>query len=278
MRHVTVTLALFASVPALAQDDHNSHHAHAGPSAASVPAASVPGDYAADSYYDPAAMRKARLAMTKENGGMRFSQTMVDRLEYRRQRGGDILHWEGEGWIGGDIHRLAFRTKGDGEVGGKLNHGEVQALYSHAIDPWFNLDAGVRQDFGATPDRTYAVLGVSGLAPYWFEVEASAFLSDTGKLHARLEGNYDQRLTQRLILQPAIELNISAQDVPEQRIGSGVSDIELGLRLRYEVAREFAPYVGINWERRFGDTARFARLSGESPASTSVVMGARFWF
>lgn len=273
-----VTLALFASVPALAQEGHNGHHAHASASAPPTPAASLPSDHAADLYYDPAAMRKARLAMTKENGGMRFSQIMVDRLEYRLQGGGDLLHWEGEGWIGGDIHRLAFRTKGDAEVGGKLDHGEVQALYSRAIDPWFNLDAGVRQDFGATRDTTYAVLGVSGLAPYWFEVEASAFLSDEGRLHARLEGNYDQRLTQRLILQPAIELNISAQDVPEQRIGSGVTNVELGVRLRYEVAREFAPYVGINWERRYGDTARFARLSGENPASTSFVMGARFWF
>ena len=136
----------------------------------------------------------------------------------------------------------------------------------------------MRQDFRPRPERTYATIGIEGLAPYWFEVEGQLFVSTRGDAHARLEASYDQRITQRLILQPAMEVNVAAQDVPELGIGSGLSDIELGLRLRYEFAREFAPYVGVNWERKLGDTARYAQRVGDDPAATSLVMGLRFWF
>lgn len=278
MKLVLAAFLTMTAPPAFAQEHHGAHGMTPPSTGEGTGAPAPPQDHAADAYYDPAAMAQARAEMVRENGGMTFSQLMIDRAEYRMQRGRDLLMWEGEGWIGGDINRFAFRTKGESEVGGKLDRAEVQALYSRAIDPWFNLEAGVRQDFGVAPDRTYAVLGVSGLAPYWFEVEGVAFLSDRGDLHLRLEGSYDQRITQRLILQPALEVNVAAQAVPEQRIGSGLSDIELGLRLRYEFAREFAPYVGVNWERKLGDTARFTRLSGEDAASTSLVMGIRFWF
>jgi len=238
----------------------------------------VPADHAAEAFYSPAEMGRARAAMLKESGGMTFSQLMLDRLEYRMGKGADGYHWEGEGWIGGDIDRFAFKTEGEGEVGGALERAEVQALYSRAIDPWFNLEAGVRHDIRPDPQRTYAVVGIEGLAPYWFELGVQAFLSNKGDAHLRLEGSYDQRITQRLILQPAAEVNIAAQDVPELGIGSGLSDVELGLRLRYEFAREFAPYVGVNWERKLGDSARFARAAGERAEATSFVMGVRFWF
>ncbi len=278
MKHALMMLFVLTAGPVFAQDHHAGHHGGTADPPTATAELAPPQDHAADAYYDPAAMADARADMTRENGGMTFSQWMIDRAEYRVQRGRDIFAWEGEGWIGGDINRLAFRTKGEREAGGGLDHAEVQTLYSRAIDPWFNLEAGVRQDFGAGPDRTYAAIGISGLAPYWFEVEGTAFVSNQGDLHLRVEGNYDQRLTQRLILQPALELNFAAQDVPEQRIGSGLSDVELGLRLRYEFAREFAPYVGVNWERKLGDTARYARREGENAASTSLVMGVRFWF
>lgn len=237
-----------------------------------------PTDHAADAYYDPTAMARARAQMLHESGGMGWSQLMLDRLEYRAGKGADGYHWEGEGWIGGDIDRFAVKTEGEGAFGGPLEQAEVQALYRRALDPWFNLEAGVRHDFRPGPERTYAVIGIEGLAPYWFEVGAEAFLSDKGDAHLRLEASYDQRLTQRLILQPAAELNLAAQDVPELGIGSGLSTIELGLRLRYEFAREFAPYIGVNWERKLGDTARFARAEGEGASSTSLVLGVRFWF
>ena len=238
----------------------------------------VPTDHAADALHDPAVMARARAAMTREHGGMTYSQLMIDRLEYRALDGRDGYHWEGEGWIGGDINRLAIKSEGEGDSGGGLESAEVQALYSRAIDPWWNIVGGVRQDFRPQPERTYATIGIEGLAPYWFEVEGQIFLSHKGDAHLRLEGSYDQRITQRLILQPAVEVNLAAQDVPEIGVGSGLSDIELGLRLRYEIAREFAPYVGVNWERKFGDTARYARADGERASATSLVMGIRFWF
>lgn len=275
---------------AMEQEDHSAHQApaadahagHDGPATdGDIPTGTVPpvpADHAADAFYDSAEMARARAAMLKESGGMAFSQLMLDRLEYRMGKGADGYHWEGEGWIGGDINRFAFKTEGEGAFGGPLERAEVQALYSRAIDPWFNLEAGVRHDIRPDPRRTYAVVGIEGLAPYWFEVSAQAFLSNRGDAHLRLEGSYDQRISQRLILQPAAEINVAAQDVPELGIGSGVSDVELGLRLRYEFAREFAPYVGVNWERKLGDTARFARADGERASATSLVMGVRFWF
>jgi len=275
---------------AMEQEDHSAHQApaadahagHDGPASdGDIPAGtapSIPADHAADAFYNSAEMARARAAMLKESGGMAFSQLMLDRLEYRMGKGADGYHWEGEGWIGGDINRFAFKTEGEGAFGGPLERAEVQALYSRAIDPWFNLEAGVRHDIRPDPRRTYAVVGIEGLAPYWFEVSAQAFLSNRGDAHLRLEGSYDQRISQRLILQPAAEINVAAQDVPELGIGSGVSDVELGLRLRYEFAREFAPYVGVNWERKLGDTARFARADGERASATSLVMGVRFWF
>lgn len=300
MKRLAALVALLATTvtaPAMAQSmDHSAHpqaqeppappaDAHAGHGAGALEkgapqqaAPAVPTDHAADAFYDTAEMAAARAAMLKESGGMTYSQLMLDRLEYRAQKGSDLYAWEGEGWIGGDINRLAIKTEGEGEIGGPLERAELQALYSRAIDPWFNLEAGVRQDFRPTPQRTYAVVGIDGLAPYWFEVGAQAFLSSKGDAHLRLEGSYDQRLTQRLILQPAVEVNIAAQDVPELGIGSGLSDIELGLRLRYEFAREFAPYIGVNWERKLGQTADYARADGEQASETSLVMGIRFWF
>jgi copper resistance protein B len=298
MKRLTVAALLLAGMatPALAQTmDHSAHqmpraqdqpaNPHAGHGAPApdngIPqgvAPPVPTDHAAEAFYAPDVMARARAAMLKENGGMTFSQLMIDRAEYRVQKGGDGYHWEGEGWIGGDINRLAIKSEGEGAVNGPLESAELQALYSRAIDPWWNVVAGVRQDFRPRPQRTYATIGIEGLAPYWFELEAQAFLSDKGDAHLRVEGSYDQRITQRLILQPAAEVNIAAQDVPELGIGSGLSTIELGLRLRYEFAREFAPYVGVNWERSFGDTARYARAEGEGASATSLVMGVRFWF
>ncbi|SCW37917.1 copper resistance protein B [Sphingobium faniae] len=269
-------------MPAQAAPSNDPHAGH-GPAAPgdAMPKGAAPmppADHAADAFYDRADMERARVAMLRENGGTIFSQFMLDRLEYQARKGADGYHWEGEGWIGGDIHRFAFKSEGEGEIGGPLERAEVQALYSRAIDPWFNLEAGLRHDIRPQPRRTYAVIGIEGLAPYWFEIGAQAFLSTKGDAHFRLEGSYDQRITQRLILQPAAEVNIAAQDVPELGIGSGPSDIELGLRLRYEFAREFAPYVGIHWERRLGDSAAYARAAGEDVSSTGMVMGIRFWF
>ena len=258
------------------------HAGHAMPAAdSSVPkgvAPPIPTDHAAQAFYPAATMARARAAMIAESGGMTFSQLMLDRLEYRAHKGANGYAWEGEGWIGGDINRLAFKTEGEGEVGGPLESAELQALYSRALNPWFNVEAGVRQDFRPSPQRTYAVVGIEGLAPYWFEVGAQAFLSTKGDAHLRLEGSYDQRITQRLILQPRLEIDASASDIPELEIGSGLSSIEAGLRLRYEFRKEFAPYVGIEWSRAFGDTADYIEARGGETDDTRFVVGLKAWF
>ena len=152
------------------------------------------------------------------------------------------------------------------------------SLYARAISPYFDVQAGVRQDLEPRPRRTYAALGFEGLAPYWFQVEGAVFLSNEGDLSARLEGSYDLRLTQRLILQPRAQVNLAARDVPELGLGAGLTNAELGLRLRYEIRREFAPYLGVHYERRFGDTADFARAAGEDRDDLRLVAGIRAWF
>lgn len=243
-----------------------------------TPAPAPPTDHAADAVFGAEQMAPSRKMLRHENGGMPAYSVVFNLAEYRVQKGGDAYRWDGEGWFGGDIDRFVVKTEGEGAVHGRVESGEVQALYSRAFNPWFNLQAGVRHDFKPGPARTYASIGFEGIAPYWFEVEGALFLSNKGDLLGRLEGYYDQRITQKLILQPRVELNFAAQDVPASRIGAGLSDAELGLRLRYEIRREFAPYVGISWESKVGNSARFARAAGERVQATSLVLGIRAWF
>lgn len=231
----------------------------------------------ADRVWGRDAMAPARASLRREHGGMSFSQLMLNLAEIQFRKGRDGYRWDGEFWYGGDINRLTLKSEGEGTFREDAE-GEVQALYSRAIGPYFNFQAGARQDFRPGPDRTYATVGFEGLAPYWFEVEGALFLSDKGDMLGRLEGYYDQRISQRLILQPRVELNLSAQAVPSSGLGSGITDVEAGLRLRYEIAREFAPYVGVSWERSFGRTADFARARGEDTGGVSFVLGVRAWF
>ena len=243
-----------------------------------APAPPPPGDWYADRIWSKAEMDHSRHAMMVENGGQKIAFIGLNLAEYQARKGRDGYRWDGEAWYGGDINRLTVKSEGEGSFGEGIEETETQLLYSRAIGAYFNAQAGVRQDFGPGPDRTYAAIGFEGLAPYWFEVEGALFLSTKGDLLGRIEGYYDQRITQRLILQPMAELNLSAQNVRESGIGAGLSDVELGLRLRYEVIREFAPYVGVEWSRKLGDTARFARAVGEDASKFSLVAGVRVWF
>jgi copper resistance protein B len=222
-------------------------------------------------------MDSSRAVLLREHGSMPASKLLIDQLETRARRGRDGYYLNAEGWYGGDIDKLWLKTEIEGEYGRKAEQAEFQALWSHAIDPWFNFQAGAR--FDARPDtRGHLVLGVEGLAPYWIEVDAAAFLSDKGDVTARVEAEHDMRLTQKLILQPRVELDFAAQDFPRQQIGSGLSSAELGLRLRYQIVPQFAPYVGANYERAFGDTRRFRRQDGENSGGWQFVAGLRTWF
>lgn len=255
--------------------DHSAHQP--GPPQISTPNLETGPIRAADAIWGREAMEPAREDLYSENGNMQLFWFQGDRLEYRARDGKDGYLWDVQGYYGGDLNKFWFKSEGEGSFGERIEQAEVQALYSRAIAPFFDLQAGVRQDLTG-PDRTHAVIGVQGLMPYMFEVDAAAFLSHKGDLTARIEAEYDQRLTQRLILQPRAEVNLSAQDIPELGIGSGIDNLELGLRLRYEIAREFAPYVGIEQEWKFGGSRDFARLAGEDASVTNYVVGIRFWF
>lgn len=233
-------------------------------------------DRAADRYWNPRDMAAAA-ASAMHAPARTYAKLTFDLAEYQFRDGQDGYRWEGEAWLG-DLNRFVLKSKGEGTFGAGVDRAEVQALYAKALDPWWNLQAGIRQDIRPRPSRTWATLGIEGRAPYLFEVQAAAFLSDKGQLAARIEGAYDQRLTQRLILQPRAELDLAAQDMPDQRIGAGLSSAELGLRLRYEIRREFAPYVGINWTWAAGRTADYARADGRDIAERSAVAGIRIWF
>jgi copper resistance protein B len=171
-----------------------------------------------------------------------------------------------------------LKAESEGELGDQAHNIEIQALYSRAISPFFDARFGIRHDVRPNPARSHLVVGLQGLLPFVFEVDAALFLSDEGDLSGRVETEYDLQVTQRLILQPRIELDLAAQATPEFGIGSGVSSIEAGMRLRYEIRRELAPYVGIAWNRKLGDTADFARVAGEDRRNLQVVLGTRFWF
>lgn len=195
----------------------------------------------------------------------RFGMLLLDRLEYRARSGDDGWAWAGEAWWGGDRHRLWLKSQGEGAVRGPGEHGELQALYARRVSPYWNLQAGVREEARPRPSRTTGVLAIEGLAPYWFHVTASAFVGRG--LAGRLEAEYDQLLTQRWIVQPRAELDFSASQDAPRGVRSGLNDVALGLRLRYEVRREFAPYVGINWTRRIGQDSE-----------TALVLGLRAWY
>ncbi len=232
---------------------------------------------AADAIWGADAMRASREALYAEHGNMQIFWFQGDRAEYRARDGEDGYLWDVQGYYGGDINKFWFKSEGEGSFGEPIEDAEIQALYSRAIAPFFDLQAGIRQDLTG-PARTHAVIGIQGLAPYMFEIDAAAFLSDKGDLTARIEAEYDQRLTQKLILQPRAEANFSAQNIPELGIGAGIDNLELGLRLRYEIAPEFAPYIGVEQEWKVGNSRDFAIASGEDASVTNYVVGIRFWF
>lgn len=202
----------------------------------------------------------------------------ADRLEGRASEAEKGYLLDLQAWVGTDASKFWTKIEGDGMVGGGLEELEVQALYSRMIGSFFDLQLGVRQDVSADEPRTHAVVGIQGLAPYWFEIDAAAFVSHTGDVTARIEAEYELLFTQRLVLQPRIELNAAFQDIETLRLGAGLSSAEAGLRLRYEIRREVAPYVGISWQQAYGGTADLARAAGASMAGASVVAGLRLWY
>ena len=202
---------------------------------------------------------------------------ILDQLEMRDTSGDNALFWSAQGWIGKDLRKLWFKAEGE-RAGGETDEAEVQFLYSKAFARYWDLQFGVRHDFEPSPSRSWAVIGVQGLAPYFFETDIALFVGDSGRTALRFESEYELLLTQRLILTPEIEVNFYGQNDVDIGIGSGLSNLEIGLRLRYEIRREFAPYIGVNWSKLFGNTAEFARTAGRDTSEAQLVIGFRAWF
>lgn len=201
----------------------------------------------------------------------------LDRLEHF---GGDAVSgtaWDAQGWIGSDFDKLWFKTEGE-RADGRTEDARAELLWDHAFATWWDWQLGVRRDFGEGPDRTWAAFGIAGLAPYWFELQATAYVGEQGRTALRFEADYELLLTQRLILQPRLEANAYGKADPQRGIGAGLSDAEAGLRLRYEIRRRFAPYLGVEWVRRFGASAGLARDRGEPVMDRRWVAGVRVWF
>ncbi|MEW6575968.1 MAG: copper resistance protein B, partial [Pseudomonadota bacterium] len=209
---------------------------------------------AADKIWGADVMAHARHKEHGKHGNFPVLWVQADRFEAQLRQGSDGFLWDLQGYYGNPTSKLWLKSEGEGEFGEGVEDAEIQALWSKAVDPFWDLQLGIRQDV-AGPSTTHAVVGFQGLAPYMFEVDAALFLSHRGDVTARIEGELEQRITQRLILQPRAELVLSAQDVPQLDIGSGIDKVEFGVRLRYEITREFAPYVGIEQTWHVGNGA-----------------------
>jgi copper resistance protein B len=212
------------------------------------------------------------------NDNPSIGMLLLDRLEYVHSRdGGNAMAIDGQAWYGKNFDKLWMKFEGE-QADGKLQDLRTEALWDHAVATYWSTQIGVRHDFGVGPSRTWAALGIEGLAPYWFETEATFYVGPNGRTAARASFEYEALLTQRLILQPELEVNAYGKDDPQRGIGSGLSDAEVGLRLRYEIRREFAPYIGVVWHQRFGRTADLARAQGEHANDLQFVAGFRIWY
>jgi copper resistance protein B len=215
--------------------------------------------------------------MMEMNDAAAFGKLLVDQLEWRRGDGAEGPAWQAMGWYGTDYDKLWFRTEGV-RIGSVAEDARAELLWDRIFSRWWSVQAGVRHDFADGPPRNWLALGVQGLAPYFFQIEATAYVGDAGRTAARFRAEYELLFTQRLILQPELEVNAYGKDDPERQTGAGVSDLQLGLRLRYEIRRELAPYLGIAWYRSLGKTADLVRAAGNDPSVLQILAGVRFWF
>lgn len=202
---------------------------------------------------------------------------LLDRVEAFAGQGGHGQSWEAEGFYGNDTDKLWFRSEGERE-GGRPHEGDAELFWSHAVATFWDTQLGVRSDFGEGPKRQWAAFGLQGLAPYWFELEATAYVGQGGRTAARVRAEYELRFTQRLILQPELEVNAYGKDDERRGLRSGIASVEGGLRLRYEFTRAFAPYIGVAWEHLTRGTADLASDQGRRVTDRRWVAGVRLWF
>jgi len=287
--YVRLAIALLVAVPPGVQAQQASAaHQHGTPQS-SVPTA-PPGDHSQHEnqatslppFIPPVTDAERQAAFPDVEGHTVHDQSvnffvLLDQLEWQTGSGADALSWDTKGWIGQDRNRFWFRSEGD-RADGRTEQAQTNLLYGRAIARWWDVIAGVRLDTLPDTPRSALAVGIQGLAPHWFEVEASAYVEPSGRTHLRVETEYEQLITNRLVLQPLVEFEIYGRADRERGIDAGLSTGELGLRLRYEFRREFAPYVGVVWTRKFFGTADMARAAGEDVAGTRLAVGLRTWF
>ncbi len=239
----------------------------AGPAVAQTPRAPGPASSATHADLEPPVMDR-----------MIYVHGILNQFEGRVNGGTPELRWSGQAWAGTDYDKVWLKTEGFRRADGSIDDGRHELLYDRAISTYFDLQGGVRADIDSRPTRTWGAFGVQGLAPLFFDVEATAYVSDQGHFASHLEGSYDLLITQRLILQPQAEANLYSKSDSARLVGTGLADIDAGLRLRYEFDRKLAPYIGVAYEGKFGETSTFARRAGESTGGARFVFGMRSWF
>lgn len=275
MRLLALAALLGSASPAMAQV----HGGHAMPDAAPARAATPSAqDHAADAVFGPQVMEDSRQALSGEHGDTDTLIVHVDMLEAQVGQGRDGYLWDVAISYGGDIDKIEVKSAGESQFGQKLASSDNELLWSHAANPWFDIKLGARLDIAQGPERLHAAVGIAGTAPYNIETELMAYVSEKGDVTAHLKLEHDLRITQKLVAWPLVQIDLSAQDIPELGLGSGITHITGGLRLRYELVPEFAPYIGVEWRRATGATARYARVAGDDPEQTVLVAGVRLWF
>lgn len=264
-----------------AADAHAHHHDHA---AASPAQTRVDKPTATDDHVppDPAQHPMAPMTDAQMTRAMEMDDTAklfmfkLDTFERAKSSDAYSTAWNAQAWYGGDFDKLLLRSKGEREHG--ITDARVEAFWNHAFASFWDWQLGARHDFGSGPSRDWAAFGVQGLAPYWFEIEATAYLGDGGRTALVLRAEYELLLTQRLILQPEIEVNFYGREDRARDVAAGLSDAEFGLRLRYEIRREFAPYVGVVWKHRHEPSGAFPQAIERASTDRQIVAGLRLWF
>jgi len=262
--------------PAVAQPEETMHDM-GSMDMSSMQGGRAPADARDPDYSDGQSMSPMPGMAESMDDDTRFGKLLFDQFEYVHGDNANGLAVDAQAYYGSDTDKLWLKLDGE-RTGGRLGETRTEALWAHATSAFWDTQLGVRHDFGDGPGRNWAAFGVQGLSPYWFDVEATAYVGQSGRTALRLEAEYDLLLTQKLIVTPDIEINAYGKRDPARQIGSGLSNVELGVRLRYEIARQFAPYVGFDWNRRVGGTADLVRTAGEPAFDHQIVAGIRFWF
>ena len=275
-------LLLAAVPPAFAQTDSHQGHPQEKPKPSAPAKPSAEGTRELPPFIPPVTDEDRKAAFPDVEGHAAHDNAvhyfvLFDQLEWQAGKGIDGLSIDSRGWVGRDRDRVWFRAEGDSE-NGRVGEAQAHVLYGRQFSRWWDVVAGIRQDFRPGPAQTWAAFGVQGLAPYWFEVEATGYVGASGRTHARFEVEYELLLTNRLVLQPLVEAEIFGKSDPERGVGAGLSTTDVGFRLRYEFRREVAPYVGITWKNKWGKTADFAEAAGEETGGARFVTGLRLWF